>query len=76
MAHLQPGFNRGKEGKFKRSREHWATILTREKQTVGPFTKARPVSSCVKHDAKEEYPRGADLDRRQGMTRTNYLNAP
>ena len=30
----------------------------------------------VKHNAKEEYPRGTNLNGRQGMTRTNRLNDP
>lgn len=73
MAHLQPGFNRGrgKTQKVKGALGHYS-----HQTKMGPFTKARAISSCVKHNAKEEYPRGADLDRRQGMTRTSYLNAP
>ena len=53
---LQTGYGRGKKGKFKRSVEHWASIFTREKQTMDPFSKARAVSFVYKQNLKRRIP--------------------
>lgn len=53
---LQPGYSRSKEGKCKRSVEHWVSIFIREKQTMDPFSKARAVSFLCKTQLKRRIP--------------------
>lgn len=51
---FQTGYSRGKKGKFQRSVEYWARILTKEKQTTDPFSEVRAVSFVYKTQLKEK----------------------
>lgn len=56
--------------------EHWESIFIREKQAMILLARPELSVSCVKHNLKEEYPRGTNLNGRENEENIPFKMLP
>lgn len=67
---LQPGYGKGKRENSKGQRSIGRVFSSEKNRQWILLARPELSVSCVKHNLKEEYPRGTNLNGRERMKRT------